>query len=83
MLDDPVITSIALAHGKTPALVVLRWHVQHGSIVFPKSTNPERMKENFEIFDFELPESDMASISSLNKDERTGPDPDTFDYVPS
>ena len=83
VLDDPVITSIAQAHGKTPAQVVLRWHVQHGSIVFPKSTNPERMKENFEIFDFELPESDMASISSLNKDERTGPDPDTFDYVPS
>ena len=83
VLDDPVITSIAQAHGKTPAQVVLRWHVQHGSIVFPKSTNPERMKENFEIFDFELPESDMASISSLNKDERTGPDPDTFDSVPS
>lgn len=83
VLDDPTITTIAEAHGKTPAQVVLRWHIQHGSIVFPKSVSPERMKENFEIFDFELPESDMASISSLNKDERTGPDPDTFDYVPS
>jgi len=82
VLDDPTITTIAEAHGKTPAQVVLRWHIQHGSIVFPKSVSPERMKENFEIFDFELPESDMASISSLNRDERTGPDPDTFDYVP-
>jgi 2,5-diketo-D-gluconate reductase A len=83
VLDDPTITAIAAAHGKTPAQVVLRWHVQHGSIVFPKSVNPERMKENFEIFDFELPDGDMASISSLNKDERTGPDPDVFDWVPS
>ncbi|MGI8590433.1 MAG: aldo/keto reductase [Nakamurella sp.] len=82
VLDDPTITTIAATHGKTPAQVVLRWHIQHGSIVFPKSVSPERMKENFEIFDFELPESDMASISSLNRDERTGPDPDTFDYVP-
>ena len=83
VLDDPTITAIAQEHGKTPAQVVLRWHIQHGSIVFPKSVNPERMKENFDIFDFELPESDMASISSLNRDERTGPDPDTFDHVPS
>jgi len=83
VLDDPTITAIAQEHGRTPAQVVLRWHIQHGSIVFPKSVNPKRMKENFDIFDFELPESDMASISSLNRDERTGPDPDTFDYVPS
>jgi 2,5-diketo-D-gluconate reductase A len=83
VLDDPVITAIAETHGRTPAQVVLRWHIQHGSIVFPKSVNPERMKQNFEIFDFELPEADMASISSLNKDERTGPDPDVFDYIPA
>jgi 2,5-diketo-D-gluconate reductase A len=82
VLDDPTITAIARAHDRTPAQVVLRWHIQHGSIVFPKSVKPARMKENFEIFDFELPESDMASISALNRDERTGPDPDTFDYVP-
>ena len=83
VLEDPTITAIAKAHDKTPAQVVLRWHVQHGSIVFPKSVNPQRMKENFEIFDFELPDGDMASISSLNKDERTGPDPDVFDWVPA
>ncbi len=83
VLDDPTITAIAKAHDKTPAQVVLRWHVQHGSIVFPKSVNPERMRENFEIFDFELADGDMASISSLNKDERTGPDPDVFDWIPS
>jgi 2,5-diketo-D-gluconate reductase A len=83
VLDDPTITAIAREHGKTPAQVVLRWHVQHGSIVFPKSVNPARMQENFDIFDFELPDGDMGSISSLNRDERTGPDPDVFDYVPS
>ena len=83
VLDDPTIVSIAEAHGKSPAQVVLRWHIQHGSIVFPKSVNVERMKENFEIFDFELDPADMGSISSLNKDERTGPDPDTFDWIPS
>ncbi len=83
VLDDPTITAIAKEHGKTPAQVVLRWHVQHGSIVFPKSVSQERMKENFEIFDFELPNGDMALISALNKDERTGPDPDVFDWVPA
>ena len=83
VLDDPTITAIAKAHGKSAAQVVLRWHVQHGSIVFPKSVNVDRMRENFEIFDFELDESDMGSISSLNKDERTGPDPDMFDWVPA
>lgn len=83
VLDDPTIVTIAKAHGKTPAQVVLRWHIQHGSIVFPKSVTQSRMQENFEIFDFELPESDMGSISALNKDERTGPDPDVFDYIPA
>ncbi len=83
VLDDPTITEIARSHGRTPAQVVLRWHIQHGSIVFPKSITKDRIRENFEIFDFELPDGDMASISSLNKDERTGPDPDTFDFVPS
>ncbi|MET3806458.1 2,5-diketo-D-gluconate reductase A [Nakamurella sp. UYEF19] len=83
VLDDPTITAIAKEYDKTPAQVVLRWHVQHGSIIFPKSVTPERMKENFEIFDFELAPADMGSISALNKDERTGPDPDVFDYVPA
>ena len=82
VLADPTITAIAESTGRTPAQVVLRWHIQIGNIVFPKSANPQRIRENFEIFDFELPDSDVVSIGALNKDERTGPDPDTFAYVP-
>ena len=82
VLDDPVIVEFAEAHGKTPAQVVLRWHVQRGSIVFPKSVNPKRMEENFALFDFELPDADMERLTALDRGERTGPDPDTFDYVP-
>ena len=78
VLDDPVIIDVAQAYGKTTAQVVLRWHVQLGSIVFPKSTTPKRMQENFEIFDFELSGAGMDRISALNRDERIGPDPDTF-----
>jgi 2,5-diketo-D-gluconate reductase A len=78
VLNDPVIDSIAQRAGKTPAQVVLRWHIERGDIVFPKSVTPSRVKENFEIFDFELPEADVAEISALNKNERTGPDPDKF-----
>ena len=63
--------------------MVLRWHVQRGDIVFPKSVTPSRMQENFEIFDFELGAADMDAITALNRNERTGPDPDTFDYVPN
>ncbi len=83
VLDDPAITSVADGIGRTPAQVVLRWHVQRGDIVFPKSVTPGRMSENFEIFDFELGSEDMAAISVCNRNERTGPDPDTFDYVPA
>ncbi len=85
VLDDPVITRIADAAGKSPAQVVLRWHVQRGDIVFPKSVTPERIRSNFELFDFELDGSDMDAISGLDRGEsgRTGPDPDTFDYVPN
>jgi 2,5-diketo-D-gluconate reductase A len=82
VLGDPVLASVTGKTGRTAAQVVLRWHIQRGDVVFPKSVNPSRMRENFEIFDFELDESDMAAISGLNRDERTGPDPDTFDYVP-
>ncbi|HET6210300.1 MAG TPA: aldo/keto reductase [Jatrophihabitans sp.] len=81
VLKDPAITSIADAHGRTPAQVVLRWHVQLGNIVFPKSVTPERIKENYDIFDFELSEADLGMISALNRNERTGPDPDVFDYI--
>jgi 2,5-diketo-D-gluconate reductase A len=84
VLDDPVINRIAEARGRTAAQVVLRWHIQRGDIVFPKSVTPERVKSNFELFDFELADSDMDAISALNKGEsgRNGPNPDTFDYVP-
>jgi 2,5-diketo-D-gluconate reductase A len=84
VLDDPVITRIAAAIGRSPAQVVLRWHIQRGDVVFPKSVNPDRMRENFALFDFELDGSDMNAITGLDKGEagRTGPNPDTFDYVP-
>ena len=81
VLDDPAIGSIAQRVGKTPAQVVLRWHIQRGDIIFPKSVTPARIKENFEIFDFELSDGDVAEISALNKNQRTGPDPDKFDMV--
>jgi 2,5-diketo-D-gluconate reductase A len=81
--DDPEITLIAGRLGKSPAQVTLRWHIQRGDIVFPKSTNPARIKENIDIFDFELSGQDLETISALNRDERTGPDPDTFDMIPS
>ena len=82
VLDDPVITEIASSVDRTPAQVVLRWHIQRDSIVFPKSSTPARIEENFALFDFELTDHDVAAISALNKDERTGPDPDTFARVP-
>ncbi len=83
VLKDPTIDVIAKEHSKSPAQVVLRWHIELGNIVFPKSVTPERIKENYEIFDFELTAEEIGMISALNKNERTGPDPDTFDYVPS
>lgn len=84
VLDDSVVDGIAKATGKTPAQVVLRWHVQLGHIVFPKSVTPERIEQNFDIFDFELSPDDVDALSELDKGEdgRTGPNPDTFDYVP-
>jgi 2,5-diketo-D-gluconate reductase A len=77
VLDDPVITAIAGRLGKTPAQVTLRWHIDRGDIVFPKSTTPDRVKENFDLFDFALSEEDMAQISALNRDERRGLNPET------
>jgi 2,5-diketo-D-gluconate reductase A len=78
IMNDPEITAIAERIGKSPAQVVLRWHIQHGRIIFPKSVNPARIKENFDIFDFELSAEDAEIVGGLNRDERTGPDPDTF-----
>jgi 2,5-diketo-D-gluconate reductase A len=80
--DDPVIAGIAGQVGKTPAQVTLRWHIQRGDVVFPKSVTRSRVEENFDIFDFELDESAMTAISALNRDQRTGPNPDEFNYIP-
>jgi 2,5-diketo-D-gluconate reductase A len=64
---------------------VLRWHIERGDIVFPKSVHPQRMKENFEIFDFEINDEEIEALTELNRGEdgRRGPNPDTFDYIPS
>jgi 2,5-diketo-D-gluconate reductase A len=78
LLADPVVTSIADKHGRTPAQVVLRWHVQLDNVVIPKSVTPSRIAENFAVFDFELDGDDMDRIAGLDRGERTGPDPDTF-----
>jgi 2,5-diketo-D-gluconate reductase A len=82
VLGDPVIERIARRVERTPAQVVLRWHIQRGDIVFPKSVTRSRVEENFALFDFELSDADLSDISALNKDERTGPDPDKFNYIP-
>jgi len=78
ILGDPVVQSVAKRAGKTPAQVVLRWHIQRGDIVFPKSVTPERIRENIDVFDFELSAADIEDLSALNKNERGGPDPDKF-----
>jgi diketogulonate reductase-like aldo/keto reductase len=78
VLDDPVITEIAETHSKTAGQVVIRWHLQLGNVVIPKSVTPERIEQNFDVFDFHLSEREMAAIEELDAGERTGPDPDTF-----
>jgi 2,5-diketo-D-gluconate reductase A len=84
VLDDPAIAGIANAHNKTPAQVVLRWHIQRGDIVIPKSVHRERMQSNFDVFDFSLTGDEMDAITRLDRGEsgRTGPNPDKFDYIP-
>ena len=72
------ITSLAEKYGKTPAQVVLRWHLELGNVVIPKSVTPARIRENFDVFDFELAAEDVEAISALDRDERTGPHPDHF-----
>ncbi|HEY4269824.1 MAG TPA: aldo/keto reductase [Galbitalea sp.] len=83
VLGDPVIQAIAERVGKSTAQVTLRWHIQRGDIVFPKSVTHSRVVENFELFDFELTSEDLAAITALNKNERTGPNPDEFNWIPS
>ncbi|WP_405426896.1 aldo/keto reductase [Micromonospora sp. NBC_00617] len=84
VLDDPTVVDIAEQLGRTPAQVVLRWHVQRDDIIFPKSITPKRIEENTRIFDFELDDATMERITALDKGEagRQGPNPDTFAYVP-
>ena len=81
VLDDPVITAIAKRAERTPAQVTLRWAVQRGDVVFPKSVTRSRVEENFRLFDFELADDEMAEITALDRQERTGPDPDTMNRV--
>ncbi|WP_432509204.1 aldo/keto reductase [Kineococcus auxinigenes] len=77
VIDDPAITALARAHGKTPAQVVLRWHVQLGNLVIPKSVTPQRIRENIDVFDFELSDADVAQIAGLDRpDGRVGSHPD-------
>ena len=78
VLTDPTIVGLAEKYGKTPAQVILRWHLQLGNVVIPKSVTPSRIKENFEVFDVELSADDVAAITALDKGHRTGADPDQF-----
>ena len=78
VLEEPTIVEIAQAHGKTPAQVVIRWHLDIGNVVIPKSVTPERIAENFDVLDFKLTAAELALIEQLDKGERISPDPDTF-----
>jgi 2,5-diketo-D-gluconate reductase A len=81
LLSDETVTSLAAKYGKNPARIVLRWHLQLGNVVIPKSVTPSRIAENIDVFDFELADDDMTVISELDIGTRVGPDPDTFDFV--
>jgi diketogulonate reductase-like aldo/keto reductase len=78
VLDDPALVAIAEAHGVTTGQVVIRWHLQLGNVVFPKSVTQERIEENFDVFGFTLTAAEMEAIEALDAGDRTGPDPDTF-----
>ncbi|MDP9394357.1 MAG: aldo/keto reductase [Actinomycetota bacterium] len=81
LLEESAVVEIAESVGRTPAQVVLRWHVQIGTIAIPKSSNPERIRQNLEVFDFTLDDEQMARLATLATGERLGPDPDTFNYA--
>ena len=81
LLEVPAIVAIAQKHNRTPAQIVLRWHLQTGNVVIPKSVTPSRIRENIDVFDFSLDTEDLAAISALNEDRRIGPNPATFDVV--
>jgi diketogulonate reductase-like aldo/keto reductase len=81
LLEVPAIAAVAQKHGRTPAQVVLRWHLQTGNIVIPKSATPSRIKENFDVFGFTLDDEDLAAIRALDEGRRTGADPATADFT--
>ena len=81
LLNCPTVTAVAESHGRTTAQVLIRWHIQLGNIVIPKSVNPARIASNFDVFDFELNADEMASISSLDDGTRLGPDPRSFNFT--
>jgi diketogulonate reductase-like aldo/keto reductase len=78
LLEVPTIVAVARKHGRTPAQVVLRWHLQLGNVVIPKSVTPSRIQENIDVFDFELDADDLAAFAALDEGRRLGPDPLTF-----
>lgn len=81
LVDDPVLAAIGTKHGKSPAQVMIRWHLQLGLVVLPKSVTPARIRENIDVFDFVLDADDLAQIATLESGRRTGPNPDEFNYV--
>ncbi|MEU6082824.1 aldo/keto reductase [Streptomyces sp. NPDC047108] len=80
LLEDPVVAGLARKHDRTPAQIVLRWHLQTGNVVIPKSVTPDRIRENIAVLDFELDADDVAAVAGLDSGKRLGPDPDTFDW---
>ena len=78
LLDDPVVTQVAASHGVSPAQVVLRWHIELGNVVLTRSVTPSRISDNFDIFGFQLTDRDHEALASLDRGQRTGPDPDRF-----
>lgn len=81
LLSEALVQQLAESYGRTPAQIVLRWHLQLGTIVIPKSVTPSRIAENLDVLDFTLTEADVAALSSLDRDERTGPNPNTFNVA--
>ena len=81
MLENPVVAKIAAKHGRTPAQVITRWHIDNGLVVIPKSVTPSRIEENFKVFDFKLDDEDIKTFATLEKDgRRIGPDPMTATF---
>jgi diketogulonate reductase-like aldo/keto reductase len=81
LLQEPKLQAVAEKHGKSPAQVVLRWHLQTGNVVIPKSVTPSRIRENIDVFGFELDAADLAEVAALNTDTRLGPDPDEMNFT--